>query len=91
MAATGQHYYLQNEDGEDLERFGATLLMRSFLTDYGFKRPIYSSEDRCQVVGHRQWSIFDPSTFSRERLAYEGAPTINGHGLELAPAKIEVL
>ena len=33
-----------------------------------------------------QWSIFDPTTFSRERIAYEGAPTVEGDGLTLAEA-----
>ena len=54
-------------------------------------RPLYSKENPDQVVGQRQWSIFDPTTFSRERLAYEGAPTVEGNGLTLAPIKIEVI
>jgi hypothetical protein len=91
MAASGRHYYVQIKDGNDLERFGATLLQRSFLQRYGFMRPLYSKDDPDQVVGHRQWSIFDPTTFSRERLVYEGAPTVKGKGLKLAPVRIEVL
>ena len=54
-------------------------------------RPLCSKENPDQVVGQRQWSIFDPTTFSRERLAYEGAPTVEGNGLTLAPIKIEVI
>lgn len=91
MAASGQHYYFQISDGSDLERFGAVLLQRSFLHGYGFMRPIYSKDEAEKIVGNRQWSIFDPTTFSRERLAYEGAPTIRGAGLTLAPMRVEVL
>jgi len=91
MTASGRHYYVQIIDGNDLERFGATLLQRSFLKGYGFMRPLYSDDDPDKVVGCRQWSIFDPTTFSRERLVYEGAPTVKGKGLKLAPASIEVL
>jgi hypothetical protein len=90
MAASGRHYYFQIQDGSDLERFGATLLQRSFLQGHGFMKPIYSTKNRDEVVGERQWSIFDPSTFSRERIVYEGAPTIRGKGLALAPTKIEI-
>ena len=91
MAASGRHYYVQVLDGSDLERFGATLLQRSFLQGFGFMRPLYSRNDHEDLVGHRQWSIFDPTTFSRERLVYEGAPTVEGKGLELASVRIEVL
>jgi hypothetical protein len=91
MAASGRHYYFQIKDGSDLERFGATLLQRAFLQDIGFMRPLYSKSEPGKVIGSRQWSIFDPSTFSRERIVYEGAPTIRGKGLALAPTKMEIL
>ena len=91
MAASGQHYYVQIDDVGDLERFGATLLQRSFLTGRGFMRPLYSKPQQDKVVIARQWSIFDPTTFSHERLAYEGAPTLKGEGLTLAPPRVEVI
>lgn len=91
MSASGRHYYIPIRDGGDLERFGATLLQRSFLSGYGFMRPLYSKEDPDKIVGQRQWSIFDPTTFSRERLVYEGAPTVEGEGLALAEPQIEVI
>ena len=91
MSATGRHYYVPIADGDDLERFGATLLQRSFLTGYGFMRPLFATDNPDEIVGHRQWSIFDPTTFYRERLVYEGAPTVKGRGLTLAPPKIEVI
>jgi len=91
MSASGQHWYVPIHDGNDLERFGATLLQRSFLAGYGFMRPFYSSDDKNKIISRRQWSIFDPTTFSRERIVYEGAPTLVGMGLSLASPQIEVL
>lgn len=91
MSASGRHYYVPVSDGQDLERFGATLLQRSFVAGYGFMRPLYSHDNRDEVVSQRQWSIFDPTTFSRERLVYEGAPTVKGQGVSLAPPRIEVI
>jgi hypothetical protein len=89
MAASGRHYYVQIEDGDDLERFGATLLQHSFLKRTGFERPLYSKSKPDEIIGHRQWSILDPTTFSRERIVYEGSPTIMGDGLALSPFRIE--
>ena len=91
MSATGQHYYVQIDDEDDLEGFGTRLLLRSFLTDHGFIRPYHSRSEPDKIVSYRQWSIFDPTTFARERLAYEGAPTIDGEGLTLAPAQVKVI
>ena len=91
MSISGRHYYVPVVDGQDIERFGATLLQRSFLKGYGFMRPLFSKEDPNEIVGYRQWSIFDPTTFSRERLVYEGAPTVKGEGLELAPPQVAVV
>ena len=91
MSAAGRHYYVPISDGEDLERFGATLLQRSFVAGYGFMRPLHSKDNPEEIVGHRQWSIFDPTTFSRERLVYEGAPTVKGRGVTLTPSEIEVI
>ena len=54
MSASGRHYYALVDDGNDLERFGATLLQRSFLSGYGFMRPLYSIENPEKIVGYRQ-------------------------------------
>ena len=91
MSASGRHYYVPISDGDDVERFGATLLQRSFLNGYGFMRPLFSKDEPNKIVGQRQWSIFDPTTFSRERLVYEGAPTVEGEGLTLAATQIELI
>ena len=91
MVATGQHYFVQVDYADDLEAFGSRLLLHSFLAGYGFMRPTYSSAEPDKVTGTRHWSIFDPTTFSRERLAYEGAPTVEGEGLSVAPAQVEII
>jgi hypothetical protein len=56
MSASGRHYYVPIRDGDDLERFGATLLQRSFLSGYGFMRPLYSKDNPDKILCQRQWS-----------------------------------
>ena len=77
MEASGFHIYFQIQDPYDLGRFGAVLLQRSFLHGYGFMRTWGEAV--------RQWSIFDPSVFSHERLVYDGKPSIEGAGMEVGP------
>jgi hypothetical protein len=91
MDATGEHYYIQIQDAADLERFGAVLLQRSFLLEYGFMRPRYSKSNPDKIVSHVPWGIADPTTFSHERLVYDGCPEVRGKGLEVASAVIEEL
>ena len=91
MDATGEHFYVQLKDAADLERFGAVLLQRSFLLGYGFMRPRYSKSEPDKIVSHVPWAIADPTTFSHERLVYDGSPTVRGKGLELVNAIIETL
>ena len=91
MDATGEHFYVQLRDARDLERFGAVLLQRSILQGYGFMRPRYSRSDPDKIVSHVPWGIADPTTFSHERLVYDGSPSVRGEGLEIADAEIEIL
>jgi hypothetical protein len=88
MEASGSHYFVRVADGDDIERFGAVLLNAAFRHDYGFMRPVLSHEDG-SVVSNRAWFIADPSTFSHERLIYDGKPTVNGRGLEVGPVEIK--
>ena len=88
MEASGSHYFVRVADGDDIERFGAVLLNTSFLYDYGFMRPIMSRVDG-SVVSNRAWFIADPSTFSHERLIYDGKPTVKGSGVEVGPVEIK--
>jgi len=53
-------------------------------------REIYSKTTG-QVVGHRPWTIFDPSTFSPERLLFEGKPVVEGKGLAVLPATFQII
>lgn len=89
MAASGTHYFVRVADGHDIERFGAALLNAAFRHNYGFMRPVMSHKDQ-SIVSHRAWFIADPSTFSHERLIYEGKPTVRGKGLQVGPAGIEI-
>jgi hypothetical protein len=91
MDATGEHLYVQLRDAADLERFGAVLLQRSLLLNFGFMRPRYSRSEPDKIVSRVPWGIADPTTFSHERLVYDGAPTVRGKGLEIADAEIEIL
>ena len=87
MAASGAHYFVLVADGNDIERFGAALLNAAFRHEYGFMRPVISQKDQ-SVVSRRAWFIADPSTFSHERLIYEGKPAVGGKGLDVGPVEI---
>ncbi len=91
MDATGEHYYFQLVDPDDLERFGAVLLQRSVNADWGFMRPKYSKKNPDEIVAHVPWGINDPTTFSHERLIYDGAPTLAGEGLALADQHFKII
>ena len=86
----GWHCFVQVKDADDVEDFGKRLLIHSLTTEYGFMREIFSS-DTGEVVGHRPWTIFDPTTFSRERLLFEGKPVVDGRGLEVFPTGFKVI
>jgi hypothetical protein len=86
----GWHCFVQVKDADDVEDFGKRLLIHSLTTEYGFMRKIFSN-DTGQVVGHRPWTIFDPTTFSRERLLFEGKPVVDGRGLAVLPAAIKII
>jgi len=88
MDATGEHFYVQLKDAADLERFGAVLLQRSILNGFGFMRPKYSKSEPKRIVAHIPWGVADPTTFSYERLVYDGCPMVNGDGLKVAHADV---
>jgi hypothetical protein len=86
----GWHCFVQVKDADDVEDFGKRLLIHSLTTEYGFMREIFNS-DTGKVVGHRPWTIFDPTTFSRERLLFEGKPVVDGQGLNVLPPDIRII
>lgn len=86
----GWHCFVQVKNAYDVEDFGKRLLIHSLTTEYGFMRKILSRHTG-EVVGHRPWTIFDPTTFSRERLLFEGKPVVEGRGLAVLPAKIQII
>lgn len=86
-AKDNHHVYLQAQDNSDVERFGKAALIHSFSHNAGFMKEIRSSKTRL-VTGHRPWTIFDPTTFSREREIYDGMPTVIGDGLAVTPSNV---
>ena len=86
--AGGWHFYVQVHNPADVKRFGTELLVHSLAGQYGFMREIYDNTTGA-VIGHRPWSIFDPTTFSQERLIFEGAPVVSG-GLVVAPTQMAI-
>ena len=86
----GWHCFVQAKNADDVEDFGKRLLIHSLTTEYGFMREIFSSYTG-EVTGHRPWTIFDPTTFSRERLLFEGKPVVEGQGLAVFPANIQII
>lgn len=86
-AKDNHHIYLQAQDGEDVERFGKAALIHSFSHGAGFMKEIRSKATG-EVTGHRPWTIFDPTTFSREREVYDGMPVVSGEGLNVTPSNV---
>ena len=83
----GWHYYVQVNDPQDINRFGTELLVHTLGTEYGFMRPLFDSTTD-GVIGHRPWTIFDPTVFTQERLVFEGLPVVNGEGLSVADSTV---
>jgi len=90
FAGGGWHAYAQIRDADDLERFGHELLLKAMTTPHGFMRELYRQETG-EVIGHRPWSIFDPTTFTPERLVFDGQPMVRGDGLTVAPVKLQAV
>lgn len=79
----GWHAYVQVEDANDIKRFGNDLLIHAMTTPYGFMRPLFSEKSQ-EIMGHRPWMITDPTTFSPERLVFDGSPIVQGEGLTVS-------
>ena len=77
FASGGWHALVQVNDADDINRFGTELLVHSLGTEYGFMRPLLRDGTQ-EVIGWRPWAIFDPTTFSRERILFEGCPVVSG-------------
>jgi len=90
LKRAGFHAAIQVQDPSDVDRFGKALLLHGFMTGHSFMRPVFSSSDGGQLYS-RPWAIFDPTTFSSERLIFEGQPTLHGSGLALASLKPRII
>ena len=72
-ASSNSHTFYKADYSSNVQRFGRSLLLHSMSTKYGFMRKVKSNG---QTIGERPWSVFDPTTFSPERLIFTGQPTI---------------
>ena len=86
----GWHCYVQFGDATDLNRFGPELMVHTMSTEYGFMRPIFCQTSN-EVIGHRPWGPYDPTTFSPERLVFDGAPKLHHADLGLAPCDVTAI
>ena len=75
------HVYVQAKDAGDIERFGKSALIHSFTRGVGFMKENKNG-------GFRPWSIFDPTTFSREREVFDGSPTILNNELSILKSEV---
>ena len=89
VAAQNTHVYMQIKEALDSERFGKAALIQSFARGYGFLRPTISSTTG-QQIGNRMWTLFDPTTFSRERLCFDGSPIVDPNTIEVALGNLKV-
>ncbi len=95
------HAFVQVTDPDDFaDRVWHQMLVKAFSITprwldcpLGFMRHSYSRSDPTIRIPGRgtPWSIYDPSTCSQERLCYDGAPTVEGAGLTLAPPVVEIV
>ena len=75
IAPNNTHVYIKAKIARDTERFGASALIHSFFTGYGFQKKVSNGGVNGKELT-RKWSIFDPTTFSRERLYFDGSPIV---------------
>lgn len=83
QSTKNKHMLIQAQDANDVERFGRMLFLHALQMGLGF-----SSLTKGGAM--RRQSIFDPTTFSRERLLFEGKPIVVGEGLSVGPVRVEV-
>ena len=90
VAHSNAHVYMQAEEANDTERFGKAGMVHSFDRGYGFMRPITSGSTG-EVIGNRPWTLYDPTTFSRERMFFDGSPMISDDPrLHVSPSNITI-
>ncbi|WP_170610960.1 primase-helicase family protein [Ruegeria arenilitoris] len=82
FTSPSSHHYVQLKDPNDLGRLGPAMLAQAMLMGLGFRRR-WGDYGRC-------WSIYDPTTFSWERLSFEGAPVTYAEDTAIVPPQITV-
>ena len=83
------HIYMQVESAVDVERFGRAALIQSFGRGYGYWRPVFATSTGNQI-GKRPWTLFDPTTFSRERLCFDGSPILDTNDINVVLGVLKI-
>ncbi|MEE8575046.1 MAG: VapE domain-containing protein [Thermodesulfobacteriota bacterium] len=83
-SSANKHMLVQAADANDVERFGKMLFLHALKQGLGFTSTTKGGAKRRQT-------IFDPTTFSRERLLFEGKPVVVGEGLSVGPVQVEAV
>lgn len=84
MKSPSTHHYVQMEDCDQISVLGPTLLARALVSGWGFNRNWGGRASRA-------WAIFDPTTFSHERLSFEGKPANTIKNTTIADPVITVI
>lgn len=83
VGTANKHMLVQAQDAADVERFGKMMFLHALQMGLGFTTTTKGGAQRRQ-------SIFDPTTFSRERLLFEGKPIVEGEGLAVGRVDVHV-
>lgn len=83
------HTFVQVKDPDDVPRFMAAMELRGAETGKIYPRPCRARKGE-NVIAHAKGYLFDPATKSPERLVYDGKPSVDGPGLEVAEVEVQV-
>ena len=92
MSEFNTHIYMQCKHPSDMDRFSASMLLRSVGTDLGYIHPVVdlvTGEISTTKRGVPS-TIFDRSVFSKARVMFEGAPKILDHDPEVINGNLVV-
>lgn len=87
MEASGAHVYIRAALDGDLKLLkvtGTRLLAAAMGNKLSFHKISISGASR-------PWSIYDPTTFSSERLVFDGKPRVTGEGLTVSDCEIQIV
>jgi hypothetical protein len=89
LPAAGVHEYVRLDTSIAVGAVGKSLFVKAARDGLTWKKPA-RSHSTGEVVSYTAQPVWDPATFSPERLVFVGAPVVVGEGLMLGPPAIEV-